>query len=317
MSHCYGKNAPASAAAAIILAIAFTACSNGGNSSVVPLSAYASRQTPASIGGASGTFSYALLADTLGNAVDFFKPNGMLAKQLTNGLTTPTGLFVDAQSNLWVADASGAALFPPGADSPTRTLSDPNQFPADVASAADGTVYVANFESTGTYGPGSVSVYPPGHNRPTRFLRDPNAQYVTSVTCDVAGNVFATINDYTEVGYVDEFVSGKQSGFQRLAPSFSYALQIRIDNVGNLVVLDEQQHLISEFTEAGIPTGVNFHTKANWTAFALDSSGAQVLGGVDVPDSFKGTLSAYPHYDRIRNFHIVGMGLIGGAAFMP
>ena len=317
MPLCYRRNSPTSAAAAIILAIALTACSSEGNSSVVPLSAYASERSPAAVGGAGGTFSYALLADTLGNAVDFFKPNGMLAKQLTNGISTPTGLFVDAQSNLWVADASGAAVFPPGADSPARTLSDPNQFPADVASAADGTVYVANFESTGTYGPGSISVYPRGHNLPTRFLRDPNAQYVTSVTSDGTGNLFATINDFTGVGYVDEFAGGKQSGFQRLAPPFSYALQIRIDNTGNLVVLDQQQHLISEFTEAGIPTGLKFHTKADWTAFALDSSGAEVLGGVDLPDSFKGTLSAYPHYGRIRNFHMPGMGLIGGAAFMP
>jgi hypothetical protein len=265
----------------------------------------------------SRSLRYALLADTQNNVIDVFTRTGKLTNQITNGISGPSGLSVDTQNNLWVANSQNVVMFAPGATSPTRTLADPNQLPADVNAAANGTVYVANFSSTGgtQYGPGSISVYAPGHTNPTRFLRDPKAQYDDSVTTDSAGNVFTTINDYTYVGYIDEFVGGKQSGFKRLAPAFSFALTIRMNDAGNLVVLDQLQQRITEFTEGGKPTGRKLNTNGNWIAFALASSGTLVLGSEDSVDSFKGILSTFPRYDRVRRFHVPGMGLIGGVAF--
>ena len=292
-------------------------CSSGAPTSL-PLGSVAKRHLPAP-GQPSRPFGYALLADTQNNVIDVFTRTGKLANQITNGIIAPSGLSIDGQNNLWVANNQNALMFAPGATSPTRTLADPGQLPADVNAASDGTVYVANFSSTdgSQYGPGSISVYAPGHTKPTRFLHDPNAQYDDSVTSDLAGNLFTTINDYTGVGYVDEFVGGKQSGFKRLKPAFSFALTIRMNDAGDLLVLDQIQQRITEFTETGAPTGIKLKTSGNWTAFALNAAGTTVLGAEDSPDSFKGILSTFPRYNRLRRFHLPNMGLIQGVAFAP
>jgi hypothetical protein len=88
-----------------------------------------------------------------------------------------------------------------------------------------------------------------------------------------------------------------------------------MNDAGNLVVLDQLQERITEFTEGGKPTGRKLNTHGNWIAFALASSGTLVLGSEDSVDSFKGILSTFPRYDRVRRFHVPGMGLIGGVAF--
>jgi hypothetical protein len=302
----------------IVFGVSLVAGCSSGTVTSLPVGSVAKRDLPATRQ-SSRPFGYALLADTQNNVIDVFTRTGKLANQITSGIIAPSGLSIDGQNNLWVANNQNVVMFAPGATSPTRTLADPNQLPADVNAASDGTVYVANFSSTGgsQYGPGSISAYAPGHTKPTRFLHDPKAQYDDSVTSDAAGNLFTTINDYTGVGYVDEFVGGKQSGFKRLKPAFSFALTIRMNKAGNLLVLDQIQQRITEFTESGAPTGIKLHTHGNWTAFAIDSNGTEVLGAEDSPDSFKGILSTFPRYDRLRRFHLPYMGLIQGVAFAP
>jgi hypothetical protein len=310
----YVKSTLASVSA-FLLAIALTACSIGGNSSVVPPSANVAPEMRAP----DRPFQYALVADTVHSIIYMFGPDGRRDGTITDGLQSPSGLYVDSKGNLWVANSVNVLFFPRGATAPTRTLSDPKGFPGDVSVGTDGTVYVANFETPGqgSYGPGNVSVYPSGRDKPARTLHDPNAQYDVSVTSDAAGNVFTTINDYTGVGYVDEFVGGRQSGFKRLPMVFSFADTIRLDNAGNLVVLDQVQHLIREFTELGKPTAVKFHTKANWTSFALNRTNTLVLGAVDNPDTFKAVSVTFPQHQPVRNYQVKGLGAIGGVAFIP
>jgi sugar lactone lactonase YvrE len=122
---------------------------------------------------------------------DVFDRGGHLQYAITSGLNVPAGLFVDAQHNLWVANpgANDVLVFPRGSTDPTRTLNDTNQ-PNDIAVCGDGTAFVAD-----SLNQGGVAVYPPHHKAPTRRLE---AQQSGAgglefyVTCDEAGNIFAT-----------------------------------------------------------------------------------------------------------------------------
>ena len=74
------------------------------------------------------------------------------------------------------------------------------------------------------------------------------------------GISFVTYNDSTGVGRLVEFAGGKQTGYRRLAPRFSLASDIKVDNDGNLLVLDGSQFSITEYTKNGRATGVSFNT---------------------------------------------------------
>jgi hypothetical protein len=131
------------------------------------------------------------VADHTNNLIDVFDRRGALQYTITSGLNAPAGLFVDAAHDLWVTNsgASNVLVFPRGAMTPSETLHDSNQ-PNDVAVCGDGTAFVA--DSLNGVG---VGVYPPGHTHATRRLvakqsvQGSNEFYVT---CDSAGNVFAT-----------------------------------------------------------------------------------------------------------------------------
>ena len=97
--------------------------------------------------------------------------------------------------------------FARGATSPSFTLVDTGNQPEDVTVCPDGTVYVANILASAG---GSIEVYPRGNSQPSRSLtyNGDNAFYIT---CDRAGNVFASVLIGTG-GTVVEFPGGQQSG---------------------------------------------------------------------------------------------------------
>ena len=259
----------------------------------------------------SGLPSAIYIADAIRSIVDVFGSDGKLSAVISDGVSSPWGLFVDENQNLWVTNSDYVSMYPKGATKPSRTLSDPNQSPEDISVAKDGTVYVSNFFT------GTVSVYAPGSNTPTRMLRDPKSQYTVGVASDESGDVFVTVNDYTGVGRLDEFVGGKQSGFKRLAPRFSFASDIKFDNAGNLLVLDETQFSVTEFTKTGHRTGLRFFTYHQWDAFDLSRDGKYIAGTVALPDQDRGVLKLFPSRQPVlyltNNFN----GGIGGIAIAP
>ncbi|HEY1681593.1 MAG TPA: hypothetical protein VGF98_08165 [Candidatus Tumulicola sp.] len=83
-----------------------------------------------------------------GSVVDVLTMSGQQVGQIANGLSEPEGLFVDAKGNLWVADISNVLVYPHGALSPSKTLSDPVGYPVDVTVCPNGTAYVADLYVT-------------------------------------------------------------------------------------------------------------------------------------------------------------------------
>jgi hypothetical protein len=126
----------------------------------------------------------------------------------------------------------------------------------------NGTLYVAGDDST------AIEVYPRGSTNPTRSLTYPGAQQSDALTCDASGNVFATIVISFHGGVV-EFPRGKQSGATQLPLTLGGPGGVKPDNAGNLLVDDQSAQTITEYTEAGSPTGNSISTAFDCINFGV------------------------------------------------
>jgi hypothetical protein len=212
----------------------------------------------------------AYISDVLANNVTVFDINGTVQGQI-DGLSNPEGLFVDSNQNLWVANggANNVLEFARGATTPFKTLDDAGAGPLDVTMCPGGTLYVAGSNST------AIEVYPRGSNNPTRSLTYPGAVQTDALTCDTAGNVFATIVISFHGGVV-EFPRGKQHGASQLPISLGGPGGIKPDKAGNLLVDDQSAQTITEYTEAGSPTGSSIRTAFDCINFGVTRSGKVV-----------------------------------------
>lgn len=225
------------------------------------------------------------VADHANNLIDVFDRGGQLQYTITNALNAPAGLFVDTRHNLWVANpgADDVLVFPRGSTMPSETLDDTNR-PNDVAVSNNGTAFVADSLNVG-----GVAVYPPGHTMPTRRLE---AQQSGAggiefyVTCDEAGNVFAT-------GYIGlspfpattGWRHGRESGYYLLPQDAWSSSGIKATAAGALLIVTSARSkpAVVEFTEAGKRTGKAIETGSNpWGDIALSAKGSVVFG-VDTP----------------------------------
>lgn len=273
----------------------------------VPLSAKASSNEIA-----TNSTMKIYIADALQSVISIFDPTGKLTGTITSGVLHPSGLLVDGNQNLWVANSKTVTMYRSGQTSPARTLNDENGSPDDISVARDGTVYVTNFFHH------SVSVYAPGSNTATRTLTVPHSQYVVGVAVDATDNLFVTYNDPTGVGYIDEFAGAAQTGLKRLPPRFSWASDVKIDNAGNLLVLDWGEYHVTEFTEAGHPTGLSIFTFFNWNSFDMTSDGKEIAGTQALPDVDFGVLKTLPPGGTtVARFYNKFGGGIAGVAIAP
>ena len=272
-----------SAAAAITL---LAGCS-GGSSQVVPLAGgngttghLISRQL---VNSRSGQHTRSWMAqpnmlarltyvgDVLANSVTVFSRNGAIQGQI-GGLSSPDGIFIDPNRNLWVANsgADNVLKFKRGAITPSKTLNDPGGEPNDATICSNHTVYVSGYGST------SIEVYASGSTNPTGVLSYPGELQNDFLTCDTAGNVFATIVDGSFHGGVVEFPGGNQSGATQLPISLQGPGGIKQDNAGNLLITDQSAQTITEYTEAGSPTGNSIHTGFDCLDLAVSMDGRVV-----------------------------------------
>jgi hypothetical protein len=210
------------------------------------------------------------ISDVLANNVTVFDPNGTMQGQI-GGLSNPGGLFVDSKRNLWVANggANDVLGFARGATTPFATLNDSGAGPLDVTMCPNGTVYVAGDNSS------AIEVYPRGSTNPARSLTYPGAPQNDALTCDATGNVFVTVVVSFHGGVV-EFPRGKQRGATQLPISLGGPGGIKPDNAGNLLVDDQTAQTITEYNEAGSPTGKAINTAYDCINFGVMRNGKVV-----------------------------------------
>lgn len=259
-----------------------TACSFASNAGY----SYAPRQLTVEFADARTALVY--VSDRTNNLIDVFDRSGHLQYTITNGLNEPAGLFVDAQHNLWVANpgANDVLVFPRGSMAPARTLNDTNQ-PNDVAVCGDGTAFVAD-----SLNQGGVAVYPPGRKAPTRRLvaQQSGAGGIEFyVTCDDAGNIFAT-------GYIGAspfpattgWRHGRESGYYLFPQQAWSSSGIKATTAGTLLIATyvNSKPAVVEFTQVGKRTRRSIHTGGTgsdlWGDIALNAD-QTVVFGVDTP----------------------------------
>ena len=217
------------------------------------------------------------VADSAAGVVTVFGRNAVIQGQIT-GLTGPGGLFVDSDRNLWVANfnpSSGSDVleFARGGTSPIKTLSDTGGNPIDVTICPSGTVYVSNLGEGSTPG---IAVYASGNTEPTGTLTYPGDVVNLYVTCDAAGNVFSLIFT-SSGGRVVEYPGGSQSGARDLGIALSAPDGIKPDNAGNLLIVDSGT--VTEYTEAGAPTGNSISTGSDEIVDLAVTRDSRVVGG--------------------------------------
>ncbi|MEO9098613.1 MAG: hypothetical protein ABI346_10585 [Candidatus Baltobacteraceae bacterium] len=256
------------------------------------------------------------IADARNSFVAVFGRNGQQIGTISDGLLVPVGLFVDGRRNLWVANNAAANVleFPRGATSPSTILDDSGYTPYDVTICRNGTIYVSN-QYAGSLAPGSISVYAPGSTQPTGLLQYPGEVYNDFVTCDAENNVFTTV-DFASGSGVIEYPGGNQSGATQLPISVAMAGGIKLDDAGNLLVNDRELHTITEYTEAGVPTGNAIPTgKGDWVDIAVTKNSRVVLGA----DAFfvRGSSLTWPAGAYRQTYNSGQFGLPLGAAFDP
>ena len=126
-----------------------------------------------------------------------------LVQQILNGVSFPTSVAVGSDGSLYVADDNPNVInvYPFGATSPTRTLSDggAHERPQGVAVAPDGTVYVTGLGSTS-----DLEIYPPGATSPSAEIVSDLLKTPGQNVLDAAGNLYFADN----VAGVGELVKG-------------------------------------------------------------------------------------------------------------
>jgi hypothetical protein len=182
-------------------------------------------------------------SDSAGSLTYYIKgtgPNNPVAGKLSGSLANPQGMAVDKAGNLYVSNGNdtNVLIYPSGARRPSSTLTDPNEFPDDVAIGSDGTVYVANiFAPVGN--PGSISVYAPGASSPTNVLNDSAFVEVVGVALDKAGNVFVSYDQtYGAHGTVVEFPAGSSNPVATKI-AVGAAGGIGFDQAGHMLLVDQ------------------------------------------------------------------------------
>ena len=252
------------------------------------------------------------ISEVLSNEVVVFGPDGARLRVITIP-AQPYGILVDHRHNLWVtsgwtADPSQVLEFRPGGTNPIKYLDDAGSDPMDVTMCPNGDIYVSN---GGNNNPG-IAVYADGSREPTGRLAYPGDIFYYYVTCDAAGNVFSTITRHV-AGRVLEFPHGKQQGAHDLGIRLPAPGGIKVNNSGNLLVVDQENGSVTEYTESGTPTGVVVNDTP-FSDLAVSRSG-DLIGGATGALRGHGTLYTFPGGLKRHGYH--GLPFPNGFAFDP
>jgi SMP-30/gluconolaconase/LRE-like protein len=178
------------------------------------------------------------VADQSAGAIEIYKQKGSNQQPIgaiTQGVSGPDGIFVDPHGKLYVCNFGNGTVtvYPRAKTAPSETLTGAGS-PIDVVAAADGTVYVANFNS-GTNG--TVLEYPKGDTTPSKtIVTFGSGSFPEGLALDSANHLYVAYN--VNDGEVLEFGPGSPSG-KNLGIHVGYVGGLTIDHSNDLL-LDDQ-----------------------------------------------------------------------------
>jgi sugar lactone lactonase YvrE len=237
---------------------------------------------------------------------------------LRNGLSQPTGVAVDANGDVYVANlgSSTVSVFHEGQKSPYRTLTGATT-PWGIAVDGLGNVYCVNTNSN------VINVFAPGSQTPTSTLTAhfPPSDLAFYVAVDAKGDVF--VNSYS-TGEIDEFPGGSTTPV--VLRTVSGPSSLAVDSNENLIV-GSGYPPGSIFVYAPPYTGAPIHKKTFThqkpiTAIALsaDNSALWFTERTLPPAHPHATQLTYPNFHDVESITRRGWGYYGfqnGIALSP
>lgn len=227
------------------------------------------------------------VSDFTANAVVIYpqgKTNPKPIGEITDGIAGPLGNFVDNHGTLYVANSSNNTIteYPPGATSPSVTLSDGINAPISVAVDRAGTVAVGEFVSQ------TILEFAPGASSPSVTIT--LLTYPEGLAFDYGRHLYAAWNQNNGNG-----LSGHVSTCERLRSVCvdrgivaGQSGGLALDSSGNLILGDQTNAAINVYAPgATAPTRtiampghdpIKFALdKAEKTLYVADIDGSQVL----------------------------------------
>jgi hypothetical protein len=205
--------------------------------------------TPSFFDSAAKGEPLAFVSDITANVVNIFLQRGKnkMVGQIT-GLNAPVGLAIDAQRNLYVANAYGSNVpvyAPSYTKGPKLTLDDSGELPSGVAVSPQGLVAVVNACAAPSCPPpyySSITFYSKNATTPCATVSDPSkiAFMGGDGTFDDKGNFFITGYSNPSAALIGEITGGckaKTITLLTTANAITVALAIRVDKADRIAIL--------------------------------------------------------------------------------
>jgi hypothetical protein len=150
-----------------------------------------------------------------GNAIMIFPERGVNPKpvgEITDGIESAYGLYVDRSGNLYVCNQYGnnVEVYAPGSTTPSRTYTEDLQRPLYPIVDGKGSLYVGNADN------GTVVVYPRGSTTPSEVLHTDGSE-ADGMDFDTSGNLYVayrTYYSYYGTGGIEVFPKGSTQGHE-------------------------------------------------------------------------------------------------------
>jgi hypothetical protein len=187
------------------------------------------------------------VANGRSNVVEIYakKPPNALVGEITDGISGPNGMAVDAAGNLFVANVDNQTVtkYPPGSTKPSKTYTMGfNQRltnPLNVAVGKDGTLYLVNYINNGS----QVLEYPRRSMTPSIAININGG--AEGLALDAGNNLYVSFNGAVHAGIL-KFAPGSTTGTD-LGISLMFAGGLAFDGRGNLVACDQTAPAIEVF----------------------------------------------------------------------
>ncbi len=153
---------------------------------------------------------------------------------ISNGVSGPWGLWVDQNSNLYVAnrDAHDVTEYAPGSVSPTATYSQGVGDALYPIVDQYGDVFVANGDQAS--GGGTITEFLAGSTSEYQILQTPGTE-VDGMDFDVQGNLYVAYRTGAETGSIEEFAPGSTQG-KVLGMTLNQPQGVFVDSDGDITV---------------------------------------------------------------------------------
>ena len=254
---CSGGNPPAAFSQPQV-----TSTGRADNSLLAPTIARISRQAVATrsfIDRRAAGKPLIFVSDAADGVIDIYPQAGKKEKMVgqITGLTEPQGITTDKNGNLYVANTNSSNVLvyaPPYTGAPKMTISDPHEFPADVAVSSAGIVAITNICSAPKcrINTGNVVLYAKGSTKSCATVSDSafNFTRVMFAEFDKSGALYI---DGLNGGYQTAFglVTGGCNATSITNLEYVYTVSfpggIQIDKAGNIAFCDQYQQVVDTF----------------------------------------------------------------------